>query len=180
MNGEERTTFSNHFSIERMYDINLKGISEEGSSVNVGLKTDVESVTENINNLVNGYNSFINNINSYSESQPYSKKLIGEMNKVARLYSSELESIGLSFMGDGTISVDNNLLTQTAREDDAMEQFLPIKKFTENVLSRANKVALDPMEYTQKTVVAYKNPGHGYATPYVTSNYSGMMFSSYC
>lgn len=180
LNGEERTTFSNHFSIERMYDINLKGISEEGTSVNVGLKTDVESVTENINNLVNGYNSFINNINSYSESQPYSKKLIGEMNKVARLYSSELESIGLRFMGDGTISVDNNLLTQTAREDDAMEQFLPIKKFTENVLSRANKVALDPMEYTQKTVVAYKNPGHGYATPYVTSNYSGMMFSSYC
>lgn len=180
LNGEERSTFSNHFSIEKMYDINLKGVSKEGTSVSIGLKTDVESVTENINNLVEGYNTFISNINSYSESQPYSRKLIGEMNKIAGLYSSELESIGLSFTEDGTIKVDNNLLTQTAREDDAMEQFAPIKKFTEGVLGRANKVALDPMEYTQKTVVAYKNPGHGFATPYVTSNYSGMMFSSYC
>ncbi len=180
LNGEQRSTFSNHFSIEKMYEINLNGISEEGTSVSVGLKTDVESVTENINNLVDGYNSFINNVNSYSESQPYSKKLVNEMNKVAGLYASELESIGLSFTKDGTISVDNNLLTQTAREDDAMEHFAAIKKFTGNVLKRANQVALDPMEYTQKTVVAYKNPGHGFATPYITSNYSGMMFSSYC
>ena len=102
------------------------------------------------------------------------------MNKVAGFYSSELESIGLSFGRDGTISVDNNLLTQTAREDDAMDQFAAIKNFAGNVLNRVNRVALDPMEYTQKTVVAYKNRGHGFATPYVTSNYSGMMFSSYC
>ena len=163
-----------------MYEINLNGVSEEGTSVSIGLKTDVESVTENINNLVNAYNSFIDNVNSYAESQPYSRKLVNEMNKAASLYSSELESIGLSFGRDGTISVDNNLLTQTAREDDAMNQFSAIKKFTENVLKRANQVALDPMEYTQKTIVAYKNPGHGFATPYVTSNYSGMMFSSYC
>ena len=180
LNGEDRSTFSNHFSIEKMYDIKLNGLSEEGTSVSIGLKTDVESVTENINNLVDGYNSFMNNINSYAEKQPYSRKLISEMNKVAALYSSDLEAIGLSFGSDGTISVDNNLLTQTAREEDAMDRFGAIKKFTEGVLGRANKVALDPMEYTQKTVVAYKNPGHGYATPYVTSNYSGMMFSSYC
>ncbi|MBO4904560.1 MAG: flagellar filament capping protein FliD [Lachnospiraceae bacterium] len=179
LNGEERSTFSNHFSIEKMYDINLSGISTDDSSVSIGLKTDVESVTENITNLVNGYNSFINNVNAYAESQPYSKKLVREMSKIAQLYSTELESIGLSFREDGTINIDNNLLTQTAREDDAMNQFAPIKKFAEGVLARANKVALDPMEYTQKTIVAYKNPGHGFATPYVTSNYSGMMFSSY-
>ena len=180
LNGEERSTYSNHFSIEKMYDINLNGVSAEGTSVSIGLKTDVESVTENISNLVNGYNDFIENINSYSEKQPYSRKLINEMSKVAGLYSSELESIGLSFNDNGTISIDNNLLTQTARKDDAMDRFAAIKKFTKGVLGRANHVALDPMEYTQKTVVAYKNPGHGFATPYVTSNYSGMMFSSYC
>ncbi|MCR5672256.1 MAG: flagellar filament capping protein FliD [Lachnospiraceae bacterium] len=180
LNGEQRSTFSNHFSIEKMYEINLKGVSEEGSFVSIGLKTDVESVTENINNLVNGYNSFIDNINSYSESQPYSRKLSNEMGKVVGLYSSELESIGLKFGDDGRISVDNNLLTQTAREYDAMDRFSSIKKFTKGILAYANKVSLDPMEYTQKTVVAYKNPGHGFATPYITSNYSGMMFSSYC
>ena len=180
LNGEERSTFSNHFSIEKMYEINLNGLSEEGTSVNIGLKTDVESVTENISNLVDAYNSFIDSVNSYSEKQPYSRRLVNEMNKAAALYAPDLEAIGLSFSQDGTISVDRNLLTQTAREDDAMERFSAIKKFTGNVLKRANQVSLNPMEYTQKTIVAYKNPGHGYATPYVTSNYSGMMFSSYC
>ena len=41
-------------------------------------------------------------------------------------------------------------------------------------------ISLNPMKYVNKTVVAYKNPGHNFANPYVTSNYSGMMFNYYC
>ena len=180
LNGEVRSTFSNHFSVEKMFELNLNGLSNEGESVSIGLKTDIESVTENINNLVEGYNSFMNKINAYVDSQPYSKKLIGEMNKISDLYSVGLDAVGISFNSDGTIAVDKNALTTTAKSDDALEKFTSIKKFTGNVLNKINQISLDPMEYTQKTVVAYKNPGHGFATPYVTSNYSGMMFSSYC
>ena len=180
LNGEVRSTFSNHFSVEKMFELNLNGLSNEGESVSIGLKTDIESVTENINNLVEGYNSFMNKINAYVDSQPYSKKLIGEMNKISDLYSVGLDAVGISFNSDGTIAVDKNALTTTAKSDNALEKFTSIKKFTGNVLNKINQISLDPMEYTQKTVVAYKNPGHGFATPYVTSNYSGMMFSSYC
>ena len=180
LNGEVRSTFSNHFSVEKMFELNLNGLSNEGESVSIGLKTDIESVAENINNLVEGYNSFMNKINAYVDSQPYSKKLIGEMNKISDLYSVGLDAVGISFNSDGTIAVDKNALTTTAKSDDALEKFTSIKKFTGNVLNKINQISLDPMEYTQKTVVAYKNPGHGFATPYVTSNYSGMMFSSYC
>lgn len=180
LNGEERSTFSNHFSVEKTYELSLNGISDEGSSVSIGLKTDVESVAENISNLIEGYNSFINKINAYVDSQPYSKKLIGEMNRIGQNYSVDLESLGLSFDDDGFISLDKNLLSQTAQEDDAMEQFKSIKHFTSSVLNKINHISLDPMEYTQKTIVAYKNPGRTFASPYVTSNYSGMMFSSYC
>ena len=180
LNREERSTFSNHFSIEKMYELNLNGTSEEGTSVSIGLKTDVESITENINNLIEGYNSFINKINAYVDSQPYSKKLIGEMNKLGEHYSVSLESLGLNFDDNGTISLDKNLLAQTAQEDDAMDQFKSIQHFTSSVLNKINKISLNPMEYTQKTIVAYKNPGKSFVSPYVTSNYSGMMFSSYC
>ena len=180
LNGELRSTFSNHFSVEKMFELNLNGVSNEEETVSIGLKTDVESVTDNINNLVEGYNTFMNRINSYVDSQPYSRKLIGEMNKISDLYSDGLDSVGLSFNSDGTIVVDRNALANTARSENAMEKFSSIKKFTGSILNKINQVSLDPMEYTQKTVVAYKNPGHGFATPYVTSNYSGMMFSSYC
>ena len=36
------------------------------------------------------------------------------------------------------------------------------------------------MEYVQRTIVAYKNPGHNFASPYNTSSYSGMMFNFFC
>ncbi len=180
LNGEDRSTFSNHFSIEKMYELTLNGVSSDDSSVSIGLKTDVESITDNVSNLIEGYNSFINKINAYVDSQPYSKKLVGEMGRISSFYGSDLESLGLNFSEDGTIKMDKNLLAQTAREGDALSQFNSIKRFTSSVLNKVNQVSLHPMEYTQKTFVAYKNPGHTFASPYVTSNYSGMMFSSYC
>ena len=46
---------------------------------------------------------------------------------------------------------------------------------------RATSMLLNPMEYANKTIVAYKNPlKDNYSTPYITSIYSGMMFNSYC
>ena len=41
-------------------------------------------------------------------------------------------------------------------------------------------IVLDPMHYIERPVVAYKNPGHGFSNPYITSEYSGMMFNGYC
>ncbi len=180
LNGEERSTFSNHFTVDKLYELSLNGVSPEGESVSIGLKTDVESITENITQLVDGYNSFLNKVSAYLDSQPYSRKLVGEMSSISAHYGSQLSAMGLMVGENGRISVDKSLLTQIAQEGDAMERFSAIKSFTGSILSKANQVSLNPMEYTQKTVVAYKNPGHNFASPYVTSNYSGMMFSSYC
>lgn len=61
------------------------------------------------------------------------------------------------------------------------DQFSTIKDFTNSILRKTNQVSLNPMEYVDKTLVAYKNPaGHNFAAPYMTSNYSGMFFNSYC
>lgn len=180
LNGEERSTLSNKFTIDKSFELSLNGVSEEGETVEVGLKTDVESLTENISHLIEGYNSFLQKAAAYLDKQPYSGKLIKEMNNISSLYENELESVGMMLQEDGQISLDKNLLQQTAQEDDALERFKSIKSFTGNLLNIVNQVSLNPMEYTQKTIVAYKNPGKSFVSPYVTSNYSGMMFSSYC
>ena len=66
-------------------------------------------------------------------------------------------------------------------DDDALAGlFQPMKNFSASLLRKANQISLNPMNYVDKTIVAYKNPGHNFATPYVTSAYSGMMFNSYC
>ncbi|MCR5221965.1 MAG: flagellar capping protein [Lachnospiraceae bacterium] len=180
LNGEERSTYANQFTVEKTYELHLNGISKEGEAVNIGLKTDVESLTENVTHLIEGYNSFLNKAASYLDKQPQTGKLLGEMSNISNLYGNELEAIGVNIAEDGRMTLDKSLLTQTAQEEDAGERFKTMQSFARNILNKTNQISLNPMAYTEKTVVAYKNPGKNFATPYITSNYSGMMFSSYC
>ncbi len=180
INGEEHETSANVFTIDKTYELTLHDVNQEGETVNIGLKTDVDSLTENITHLIEGYNSFMNKAAAYLDMQPKSGKLMSEMSNIASLYKNELESIGMNIGEDGRISLDKNLFQQTALEEDAASRFNSVQSFTRSILNKAGQVSLNPMAYTERVVVAYKNPGKNFATPYVTSNYSGMMFSSYC
>lgn len=181
VNGEERVSTSNRISLANTYDVELTGVSSmEGETASIGLKTDVESLTENVNTLVRGFNSFLKAVSEFSDNQPKSNRLFNEMSSVARVYARDLTSIGLNLNLDGTLEVDDDTLRQTAMSDDAKDAFLPIKSFTNSVLRKSNQVSLDPMNYVNNVIVAYKNPGKNFASPYITSAYSGMMFNSYC
>ncbi|MBR5406631.1 MAG: flagellar filament capping protein FliD [Lachnospiraceae bacterium] len=181
VNGESRSSHTNNVTVDKIYDLTLKGTTEADETVSIGVKTDVESLTDNISHLIMGYNAFMQSAAKYLDSQPQSRALVREMTGLSSGFGNELESLGLNFGEDGQISLDKNLIQQTANEDDSLTKFDNIRKFANNILDKANSVALDPLKYTDKRIVAYKNPnGHNYASPYITSNYSGMMFSSYC
>ena len=55
-----------------------------------------------------------------------------------------------------------------------------IKNLTRSLLQKADDVTLNPMNYVDRRIVAYKKPGHNFAIPYMTNAYSGMMFDNYC
>ena len=181
VNGDERTSTSNRVTLDRTYEVELTGVSsEEGETASIGLKTDVESLTENINTLVRGFNSFLKAVAEYTDNQPKSNQLFNEMSGVARVFAHDLTSVGLNLNLDGTLEVDDETLRQSAMSDDATEAFSPLKSFTNAVLRKTNQVQLNPMNYVNNVIVAYKNPGKNFASPYITSAYSGMMFNSYC
>ena len=72
------------------------------------------------------------------------------------------------------------MLTETAaRSLDVKEAFDYLKSFSSTLLRKSDQVALNPMDYVEKVMVAYKNPGHNFINPYVTSAYTGMMFDRY-
>jgi flagellar hook-associated protein 2 len=181
VNDEEITSTSNHLTLDNIYSVQLNGVSSnDDDTASIGLRTDVESLTENINTLVRGYNSFLQAVAEYSDNQPKSNRLFHEMSSVARVYSEGLTSIGLNLNLDGTLEVDDSTLKQRAMSDDAPEVFSSMKGFANSVLRKTNQVSLNPMNYVNNVIVAYKNPGRNFATPYITSAYSGMMFNSYC
>lgn len=182
LNGEERFASSNNFTVDKMFELRLNGISSgEDDTAEIGLKADVDSLAENINNLIMGYNSFINTAAAYLDSHPKSGQLLKEMQHISNYYRADLNEIGLSFDEDGRLGLDQTAFKQAALAEPADETLLSsIKDFTGSILRKTNQVSLNPMHYVDKTIVAYKNPGRCFASPYVTSAYSGMMFNSYC
>lgn len=181
INGEQRFASSNHFTVSKMFEVQLNGISPEGKASTIGLKTDVESLTDSVINLADGYNGFVKAVSSYLESQPKSRYLVQDVSNIAALYQNSLESMGLNVQEDGRLAVDKNLLMQTAAEtEDINQTFNFLKGFTKQLLRKTSQVSINPMDYVEKTVVAYKNPGRNFVSPYAASAYSGMMFNGYC
>ena len=179
INGEDRSTTSNHFTVGHMYEVTLQGISEGDEVVTLGLKTDFESLTENIKNLVGGYNDFVKAVHEYQESFPRSNRLAGEMNNISSLYMKEFSSMGLSIQEDSSLSVDEKLLTKSMSEEGLTDVISTVKNFASSLVRKTSQVSIDPMHYVDKKVVAYKNPGKAFASPYTPSPYSGMMFNGY-
>lgn len=181
LNGEPRSASSNHFTIDKMFELTLNGISpEEGQTAEIGLKTDLDSLTENVSNLIGGYNSFIKAAAEYLDLHPKSGKLLHEMERMSQFYQPDLEKLGFVFGENGELSLDDDAFQSSILDESGHAQLSGIRNFTNSVLRKTDQISLNPIEYVDKTIVAYKNPGHNFATPYVTSNYSGMLFNSYC
>ncbi len=181
INGKEKTTHSNTFVAGKVFEITLNGVSATGNPSKIGFKTDTEAITEHIETFVTEYNSFLETVRSYSDVEPRSEKLIREYTGVAREYINDLEAIGLEIMSDGSISIDKSLLSEATKDEETYNETLKgINGFKNGILRKVNQALLDPMEYVDKVVLNYKNPGKNFVNPYVTSMYSGMMFNSYC
>ena len=181
INDEPHVSYSNHFTVAKTYELTLNKAQEiEDKPITIGLKTDTDSMTENVERFASGYNDFIRRASEFLSSQPKTGFLLNEMNRISGQYGQDLSNIGISFDDDGYMKVDDEKLTENINNTNALESFSGVRKFTNSVLNKANQVTLNPMNYVQKTIVAYKNPGKEFVTPYITSQYSGMMFNSYC
>ncbi len=180
INGTPHSSYSNNFTVEKTYELHLKGTTGQGESVTVGTKNDVESLVGNISHMVQGYNDFMKAIAEYRDEHPMSQKLLNEMSGIANYYGETFSALGLAVDEDGMISISGDEM-KTSLESGQMEDlFADMKNFTSSLLRKSNEVTLDPMKYVDKKVVAYKNPGKTFPNPYTSSIYSGMMFNYYC
>jgi len=139
LNGEERSASTNHFTIGKIFDIQLKGISPEDQPTHIGLKTDVESLTDNISHLIGSYNEFIKAASEYSVSQNRSRQLVQEMNSIASLYGESLEATGINMQEDGTLAINELQLRHPARRSENInETFGYLKNFATNLLRKSD------------------------------------------
>ena len=180
INGAPHSSYSNHFTVEKTFELHLKDTTGSGETITIGTKNDVESLVGNISHMVQGYNDFMKSISEYRDEHPTSNRLLNEVGGIANYYQDTFSTLGLSVGEDGIISINPDEM-KTSLESESMEDlFSNMKNFTSSLLRKSNEVTLDPMKYVDKKVVAYKNPGKTFASPYTSSIYSGMMFNYYC
>lgn len=180
IDGNLHSSYSNHFTVEKTYELHLKGTTSPDEPVTIGTKTDVESLVGNISHMVQGYNDFMRSIAEYRDEQPGSSKLLNEVSGIASYYGDTFSSLGLSVGEDCMISINTDEMKASLESEDMENLFSGMKNFTSSLLRKSNEITLDPMKYVDKKVVAYKNPGKSFVNPYTSSIYSGMMFNYYC
>ena len=180
LNGTEQMAYDNTFLLDNNFELTLHGVSPEGKPAVIGFKTNADAMTENIQTLVDSYNSVLQTANKYSISQPQSVKLYRDMSGTAFAYQKSLENIGLMVGDNGEIAIDDERLTETVSSDDFDQKLSVLNDFKNLLNMKANNASLDPMKYVEKVLVTYKNPGKTFVTPYITSIYSGMMMDEYC
>lgn len=179
-NGEELQSLSNSFTINDTFELTLNGISPEGQPAEISFKTDVDAVSDNVMSLVNAFNGILEIAqNSSAEATGDTNKLFNEMSSVSRSRRESLGEIGLEVADNGTITLNKEKLEVAIQPDRADTTFKRLAKFKNAIGAKADTVAINPMNYVNKVVVNYKNPGKTFTAPYFSSVYSGMMLDRY-
>ena len=146
-------------------------------------------MADNLQELVDAYNGFIETGERYSSNQ-LGNQLLHDLKDVSLSYENDLESVGMvidengEIIGikqqgadeNGEISIDRDLLSDALDTDKPSETFSILNAFKNSLLAKADNASINPIKYVDKIIVTYKRPGTNFISPYSASVYAGMMF----
>lgn len=179
INGIEKDTISNTFTVEGKYEIILNAASQtENDIANIGLKPDLDNIMENVSELIAVYNSMVDLAIEKTDGTYESGKLLRDVSSMAKLHKNELDAAGFTVEKDGHIKIEESLIIQSANEGNLSDNLHKLNSFKNAMVRRADNISINPMVYVDKKLIAYPHPTKNYPNPYVTSRYSGMMFST--
>ena len=178
LNGVQHSAYTNTFTVNRAFELTLHGISPEDTPAKIGFKTSVDAVADNLQELVDSYNRFIETGERYSDSRQ-GNLLLRDLRSVSFTHRNSLESIGMVVGNNGSISIDRGLLAENIDTGNLNGTLSVLNSFKNSLSAKANNASIDPIKYVNKTIVTYKRPGHNYPSPYHSSLYSGMMLDRF-
>ncbi len=182
LNGEARSAISNKFTVGGKFEIHIKDTTSPGQPISVGVRKDNDALKQHITSLINNYNDFVNDVSGVKDTKFKSDKLKSDIVGIAKNYMSSIEDTGIKLEADGKLSIDDELLSQAISSSQSNDSLAPVKQFADALIDKTKEISVDPMKYVDRPVVNYKNPDNKDPTgsPYITSEYSGMMFNNYC
>lgn len=177
LNGTPQSSLSNTFTINNTFELTLKKPSN-GESVEIGCKPNVDAVAHNIGSLIDAYNVMLSMAQKRDGMQP-NNRLFLDISSISLNQKSALDAVGVMVGEHGELSIDQETLGEAITPEHADDTFTLLSNLKDAMGNKAQHASIDPMNYVDKIIVTYKNPGHNFVTPYITSIYAGMMLDSY-
>ena len=174
MNGKSGISENNSFLVDGCYEVTLHGTSDQYGEGKVTSIKDGSTVIDEYNKLANNYNRFLE-LSGRKDTHEL-RMLRSTVTSTVKRYRTLLEDNGFCVNEDNTLSLNNEALTASAKSGAIFDNLDNIGQFKEALKKRINNIEMNPMEYINKKIVAYKNPQKLITTPYATSIYTGMMF----
>ena len=156
------------------YEVTLHGTSAEYGEGKVTAMKDGSVLLDEYNKLADNYNRFLELSNSKDTHEL--RMLRSTVTSTVKRYRQTLEINGFTVNDDNTLSVDSDSLTASAKSGSIFDNLNNLSTFKDALRKRINNIEINPMEYINKKVVAYKNPHKLISSTYSTSIYTGMMF----
>lgn len=178
VDGAEQSAISNHIRINSDFELELHQ-KTSGVPVTISIEADSDSVVDSITELVSGYNNLVSVATDEGNTFTGTGKLRRQFNSIAHAYGSMLSNSGLDIDDNGFINVNPDTVKELVQSDSVGTVFESLGKFKTAIQDTAEKIAMNPMEYVNNKIIAYKNPYRITTDPYNTSAYSGMMFNGY-
>lgn len=177
INGNEKISSSNVFTVDRRFELTLKQTHEPGSSATIRLIRDPDSVTDSISRLAECYNgmaSLARKSNTFG-----SRKLLADLSEITTRHHEALLSNGLSVNKEGYMETDKEKI-HSLSADGLLSSLSKLGPFKNSLEKKAKDIMINPMEYISKSIISYKNPAHPDGDTYSTSIYTGMLYNGYC
>ncbi|MGN0161796.1 MAG: flagellar filament capping protein FliD [Lachnospiraceae bacterium] len=177
VDGEEQSSHNNQFTINRNLEITLKAVTEE--PVTVSVEEDPKAVAGDIDNFVNSYNRMLEFARNASDKFSGGGKLLSELERMTRAYSSTLKESGFTIQDDGSIGIGGENSGKFTNKEEVDKVLSNLQEFRNSVMRKTDHMIANPIEYIDKKIVAYKNPARSFPSPYSSSAYAGIMFDGY-
>ena len=179
VNGTTATSVSNEVTIDNNYKLTF--FDTTGTApVTISMNTDTDAIADSIGELIGGYNNLISvTANDANEHFEGNEKLKKDFAGIAKSYNHLLNENGLSVTDNGTISVDRDAIISAADNGTLGDIFSGLNAFKQAFQKKAEDISLNPMDYVNNKIIAYKNPLRPTNDPYNLSAYTGMIFDGY-
>lgn len=179
LNEERNSSMNNDFTLQHSIKLSLKSASDK--PIQISYQADCDKILSKLNDTLDSYNHLIDFVKANEETHPRSSLFIKEFKKLITPYKSTFENIGITLDDNSHLSYDPIITNKSILNGSFEDFFSDDNVFLHKFLGKLNTIILNPVEYIDKTVVAYPNPlKPNFPSPYVTSIYSGMLFNNYC